>query len=44
MIYRVSGKLVLIADRFIVIETGGIGFKVPRSFWEDTVISLPVWP
>ena len=31
MIYRVSGKLVLIADRFIVIETGGIGFKVHIS-------------
>lgn len=31
MIYRVSGKLVLIADRFVVIETGGIGFKVHIS-------------
>lgn len=31
MIYRVSGKLILIADRFAVVETGGVGFKVYAS-------------
>ena len=31
MIYRVSGKLVLIADRFAVVETGGVGFKIYTS-------------
>ena len=31
MIYRVSGKLVLVADRFAVVETGGVGFKILAS-------------
>jgi len=31
MIYRVSGKLILIADRFAVVETGGVGFKILAS-------------
>jgi len=31
MIYRVSGKLVLVTDRFVVIETGGVGFKIYGS-------------
>jgi Holliday junction DNA helicase RuvA len=31
MIYRISGKLVLVADRFAVIETGGVGFKILAS-------------
>lgn len=31
MIYRVSGKLVLVADRFAVVETGGVGFKILPS-------------
>lgn len=31
MIYRISGKLLMVADRFAVVETGGIGFKVLSS-------------
>ncbi len=31
MIYRVSGKLVLMSDRFAVVETGGVGFKILAS-------------
>jgi Holliday junction DNA helicase RuvA len=31
MIYRVSGTLLTVADRFAVIEAGGIGFKILAS-------------
>ena len=41
MIYRVSGKLVSVADRFAVVETGGVGFKVFISARTQTGLGAP---
>ncbi len=41
MIYRVSGKLILIQDRFVVVETGGIGYKILASARTLTGIGVP---